>query len=404
MQDAQSDVSSCVTLSASRATRADALRRIAACNSSPLSASDFQLTHWLVLSPPWRMVAGGVRVRDLRARQGRPTIKNSLRGVPANKKASIGKATMLTNGVCGARSGCVPGIVRGGLATRATWTRIVSLPLAISGLALSSGILHAEDILEKYEPARRIHAAQNMEALGNELFGDKVNYFDGSTTFTVTDIDLPGNNALPVRLTRTTSTVENSFFARHNLLAGWDIEVPYMSGIYGRQTDGTGYGWNIEVAGSPAGSTQRCSAGKLYPGAVTVQAGTGGTFPPKVYWGGISMHVPGAGTQLVLKPSANYGQRPSDGKTYPWVTGQHWQLGCLSSLANSTAGEGFVALAPDGTRYYFNWMVAKNYSGINRALPNTSPTSTIHLLREEVRIYATRVEDRFGNWVTYSCG
>lgn len=38
-------------------------------------------------------------------------------------------------------------------------------------------------------------------ALQNDLFEEKVNLYTGKAQFLATDIDLPGNNSLPVRLT-----------------------------------------------------------------------------------------------------------------------------------------------------------------------------------------------------------
>lgn len=70
---------------------------------------------------------------------------------------------------------------------------------------------------------------------------------------------------------------------------------------------------------------------------------------------------------------------------------------CLPSIRNGT-GEGFLAIDTNGVRYRFDWMArygepplrSKNSTGANVILP-----------RARVVLYATRVEDRFGNWVEY---
>ncbi|MFY1080042.1 hypothetical protein, partial [Escherichia coli] len=49
----------------------------------------------------------------------------------------------------------------------------------------------------------RIAKAEKVSALGPDLFGDKVRLANGELGFEITDIDLPGNNALEVKLTRT---------------------------------------------------------------------------------------------------------------------------------------------------------------------------------------------------------
>lgn len=45
-------------------------------------------------------------------------------------------------------------------------------------------------------------APDAVAAYGPDLFGDKVNLFNGSLVFEHTDLNLPGNNALPVALVR----------------------------------------------------------------------------------------------------------------------------------------------------------------------------------------------------------
>ena len=62
---------------------------------------------------------------------------------------------------------------------------------------------------EKYDRMTRVSAAEAIAPLGDNIFGDSTNYYNGSTTFSVTDIDLPGNSALPVRVTRTHSATES---------------------------------------------------------------------------------------------------------------------------------------------------------------------------------------------------
>jgi hypothetical protein len=67
---------------------------------------------------------------------------------------------------------------------------------------------YAGTITEPEEWAKRVKAAETRGAMGANLFGDSTNYYNGQTTFAVTDIDLPGNNALPVRVGRTITAAE----------------------------------------------------------------------------------------------------------------------------------------------------------------------------------------------------
>ncbi|HEY5972844.1 MAG TPA: hypothetical protein VIT22_12950 [Pseudoxanthomonas sp.] len=68
-----------------------------------------------------------------------------------------------------------------------------------------------------------------------------------------------------------------------------------------------------------------------------------------------------------------------------------------------------MALAPDGTKYYFDWMVGyleRALHGRRQILlgyePQRSFWVSADLPRKNYRLYPTRIEDRFGNSVTYT--
>lgn len=63
-------------------------------------------------------------------------------------------------------------------------------------------LLAAGDTQVYQEYAERMRSGEMVSPLGSEIFGENVNLFDGATTFNNTDIDIPGNSALPVRLQR----------------------------------------------------------------------------------------------------------------------------------------------------------------------------------------------------------
>lgn len=252
----------------------------------------------------------------------------------------------------------------------------------------------AQSVEVSEEYSQRIKKAETVAPLGDNLFGESVNYYTGETTFSTTDVDLPGNDALPVRLTRRINATASNERIRP-VFAGWDLDVPYLTGNFAASA-----GWI--VSGTTPGN--RCSGGFAPPPA----AGSYRSWSPNVFWRGISMHANG-GTQALLKSSPL--PRPTDGVTSAFVTSQNWQIRCLSRLANSSAGysgEGFLALAPDGTKYYFDWMTSPmTVSGLKRLRPPPpgATGSTLYfesLGRVEIRIYASKVVDRFGNTVTYT--
>lgn len=89
----------------------------------------------------------------------------------------------------------------------ALWAKGKSVRIwqALSGLALITvcGSAVAESPITPYtEYHKRIRTAESVSPLTSELFGESVNLSSGSTEFVVTDIDVPGNDSLPVRLQR----------------------------------------------------------------------------------------------------------------------------------------------------------------------------------------------------------
>jgi RHS repeat-associated protein len=242
------------------------------------------------------------------------------------------------------------------------------------------------------EWARRIKTAETLGALGSNLFGDSTNFYNGQTGFTQTDIDLPGNNSLPVRVARTYSASQREGADAPGLMSDWELDIPYMSGLFAQ-----GAGWQVKTT-TP---NNRCTGASQFMAPPDANTGQG-NFYAREYWRGNSLYVPGHGQQTLLKPSSNM-PVPSDGQTTRMVTSTFWQIRCLPQLANGGAstgfsGEGFVALAPDGTKYFFDWMTSRSFSTVIRVAGLYQDL----LARVEIRIYPTRVEDRFGNWVTYT--
>ncbi len=224
-------------------------------------------------------------------------------------------------------------------------------------------------------------APDAIGVLGPDLFGDKINLFNGSFSFEQTDVELPGNSALQVAVVRQ-HTPGRKVQVR-GAMGDWDLNTPRIEGTFA-----TSAGWVPALNTAAA----RCSA-YAAPPAVTAGAFPGVDFQPWEYGQGINLVVPGAASQEVLLRNASNSLAPTDGKTYRLVTREHWQIGCLSTVLNGS-GEGFTALSPDGTRYLFNWMASRRQSPLVRG--------NALLTRSDMYLMATSVTDRFGNWVRYT--
>ena len=131
-----------------------------------------------------------------------------------------------------------------------------------------------EHIYQTY--ADSVSAAQRREPLGDQAFGEKIALFSGSTEFTITDIALPGNNALPVSLGRRFVIQDRNQYRDRVWLSNlggfddWDIEVPYLEGTFPSR-----FGWIVaspddQQPHAPSSSISVIACGKLLPVSVTV--------------------------------------------------------------------------------------------------------------------------------------
>ena len=233
----------------------------------------------------------------------------------------------------------------------------------------------------------RIGKTEKVTALGPDLFGDNVRLANGELGFEITDITLPGNNALEVKLTRTYDVVSRKTYTPDAMLADWQIKVPNISGSY-TQDWGTG---------TDAGSPGRCSTSWLPADPLY--------FDTREFWNGLSVNIPGGGGEL-LRTEAGVTQ-PQDGGAYPWTTSGQIFFACLPTIQNA-GGEGFMAITPDGTRYWFDWLAQtveptlKKYQYYYDNGSEPQPQPWRFLQRRKNLLLATKVQDRFGNTVQYT--
>ncbi|WP_460456966.1 RHS repeat domain-containing protein [Arenimonas alkanexedens] len=251
---------------------------------------------------------------------------------------------------------------------------------------VASSVAIAQDAILPYrEYAKRTDAAQKVSPLTDAAFGANTSLYNGSTSFSVVDIDLPGNSSVPVRLGRTMKVDDRTSGFRPTVggFAEWEIDIPYIDGTFA---------WSVGWKVGSGGSTARCS--NTQPPTMP------GQWNANKVWHGYSMHLPDAGAEMLFVNNKAGVPQPTDGATYPWITKSGYRIKCLSTLASGT-GEGFLAVAPDGTKFTFNWMVTKEAPPVRMPEVNELPPGD-ELRRARVFLLATRVEDRHGNWVTYS--
>ncbi|HRP71437.1 MAG TPA: RHS repeat-associated core domain-containing protein [Luteimonas sp.] len=261
---------------------------------------------------------------------------------------------------------------------------LTALWLTLAGLQMHVQV-QAQDGIQPYvEYRKRIETAQNISPLDHGLFGEQVSLYNGSTAFSVTDIDVPGNHALPVQLTRKLAVElqpQNYFSEYDSLLRGlgnWDVDVPHMAATY-------------QVA---AGNALRCN-GFYVPGIII-----GPGFRRGEVWQGISVNVPGRGSTSALGVQTQT-PRPSGGATYKLTTSDRDVFDCIPMQPGFT-GEGFRMTTSSGLRYYFDVGASRTAARLVKYLKDSSGLpSSLYLDRNRLYLLASKIEDRFGNTVQF---
>ena len=284
-----------------------------------------------------------------------------------------------------------------------------SLAFAVLSVLATGPVCAQVTIPEEY--AKLIKHRGEITAFGNEGFGDKVDFGSGGLQIVQTDVDLPGNNALPVRVSRR-FVPGDKYGGGH--FGVWSLDIPYMHGIFANHVYNP-KGWT--VPGSGAAQYLRCAQFSAPP-ELFFQTGV---YAPDEYWQGSFFHLPGGGDQELLSG----GLVPTDGNTYPITTKDGAAVRCVALASTSQSGsqgDGFEVVTPDGLIYTLNQMVSRPNAQISKRIgdmgllkggvsskqsanaPPPQPNAAINftLPRVEVLLYPTKVTDRFGNYVTYT--
>lgn len=261
--------------------------------------------------------------------------------------------------------------------------RLRALVALFLALALHDAVAQV-DIYSNYEERLGSRQPKAMQA-GDEAFGAKVDVATGAVSFYVPVLSIPGNNGLDI-------TVSYKLTIRN--FAGstqWNFEEekPYLSGSFSKSA-----GWTTELGGDA-----RCSNNNgvgAAPPDVPSSNGRSGQFYANEYWYGYSLSLPGSGGGSLNRYRSGAPSPPISGGPYYWATNAHWYFSCIPLVAGGV-GEGFVGRSPDGLKYFFNTM--REGLPVPDLNKHNAQDGELELYREELRIYADRIEDRYGNYI-----
>lgn len=232
--------------------------------------------------------------------------------------------------------------------------------------------------------SERIRLGGIVQGLDQDAFGERFDRYTGELTFFQKDVVLAGTGP-DIVVGRTYSAGRHSKGDGPAGFADWAINIPHIATRTPRRQV-----W--QVGSSATAKLQRCSSFDL-PAISNI--------PGNAWWDGYTLTDEHGNTRVPLQRVAE-NQNAPDGNpgSYPIVTRDGWQISCLPATANGEPGEAFLATSPQGVRYWLNWLVTSRRSRVFLAeMPLGPPLrETIHT----AMMLATRVEDRFGNWINYN--
>lgn len=232
----------------------------------------------------------------------------------------------------------------------------------------------------------------NYVAKGNAIqsfsatpFGEGISLYDGGISFQQADVEVAGIGPT-IKLVRSFQ-VRQAGKAYENIGMGfydWNLEIPRvktMTAVHYGGYPNDPHDWYL---GAASGYNRCSQLGP--PPTLSYVNDTYSPWEADEWWDGYHLVDGDGGSQILL--SQNYGT------TYPLVTKGNWRIGCLPNTANGEPGEAFLGVAPDGTRYWFNQLVYTYADPLSKG--------SHQLDRRYAAMLVTRIEDRFGNWITYN--
>ncbi|WP_150409490.1 hypothetical protein [Xanthomonas sontii] len=286
---------------------------------------------------------------------------------------------------------------------------------ALVGATLCAfSLAHAQSVIDQYN--RSVKTSMEIAPLGPDAFGEQVSMLDGALSFRQIDVSVKLNSGIPMSIGRTLSIQDqapdqqgrNTYRDGSPFGLMWDMDVPYLKVVADARIGWTGVDKSLN----------RCSKGQSAPVVYGVTPFAQVSYSSEQYYTGVFANIPGYGSEFLRTPSGH--AMPSDGREYFKVSRSGWRASCLSTIKRGS-GEGFVVLLPNGSRVTFDWLVDRPTAYILEtscpggggaltsipvlSLPSIPYTPScqnyVSVPRSEYFLFATKVEDRFGNFVLY---
>lgn len=279
------------------------------------------------------------------------------------------------------------------------------------GAWLSIGSVLAANVVPEQEYGKYIDKHSATQGLSSAPFGEQISLRDGGLAFRVVDIELPGIGP-DIQIVRTFRVNEAAKTSEStgNHLGDWELEIPRIKTITAAALGARGnspYGWQVPGSNKNARCNNFAAPGPIsfWDAARHWESGE--------WWSGYQLVDGSGGVQELLKVIGTYSEVAGSKA----ITKGNWKFSCLPSTANGEPGDAFLAIDPDGNKYWFNYLVYTQADALTKklwsgAVPLRSAKKTAGVVamssagqddlpRRYAALLMTRVEDRFGNWVNY---
>ena len=272
--------------------------------------------------------------------------------------------------------------------------------IAFSGLNVSA----QSAVTPEQEYKKRIHVTDDVSPLGENPFGERIGLYDGSLSFNETDVSANGIGPA-ITLSRSFSIPEiNPSVAFHpfhaNAFVDWSLDLPHIETLSAPEQNTVAgvLTWQWFLLDDYQGTT-RCSSFDTAPSMFVSSPGTVATYDADSWWHGYQLVMPGEGAQTLLARSGfTTTPQMTDANgaaiNFPIITKEKWAVGCLAQTANGVPGEGYLAVSPDGTKYWLDWVTYRSADAV--VVPGSAA-----LKRRTLMFMVSKVVDRFGNTVNY---
>ncbi|AIY67425.1 RHS repeat domain-containing protein [Pseudoalteromonas piratica] len=270
---------------------------------------------------------------------------------------------------------------------------LITLFLSFSNFSVSSQL---KDYAYNYNDSKPVR--ENITSFTTEVLGDKIDVTSGSLNFSVTDLNLPGNFNIPVSVTRMLNGGEDWATGTREF-SNWSLEIPHIKTNYLTEKNG-------DVRTSAWALGEYCSKKQnINPDFDTIVEGSWYFAFSKEYW---------IGEKLFISRNENYDILSNTKEERVLKNG--WKIDC------GEVDEKEVIIVTDdrGNKYTFSHKkIVRSIKDYNMS---TTPQSSCQLPCEAppvaqpigdapdaarlpmyyIFLMVTRIEDKFGNYVTYS--